>query len=84
MRNKQHSRCGTTEDAALRAELRETHAALIAAFARFNAVSEPELIDDAIYEINAVQARYNYLHRMIREHSNAAACHAVSEAEGSI
>ena len=45
--------------------------ALRAAYARFNAAAEPELIDACIYEINAAQARCGYYLRLIRESGGA-------------
>ncbi len=37
------------------------------AYGDFNATLEPELIECCIYEINALQARYAYLLRQIKE-----------------
>lgn len=55
-------------------ELDETRLALSEAYARFNGASEPELIDACIYEINAIQARYSFLLRRVREQGGQAAC----------
>lgn len=54
-------------------ELGTARAALRAAYGRFNAAAEPELIDACIYEINAAQARCGYYLRLIREAGGAAA-----------
>lgn len=84
MRNDHRPQRGTAQDAALRDELKEACAERDAAFARFNAASEPELIDAAVYEINAAQSRYDYLHRVMRERGGAAAFHAESASEGGV
>lgn len=52
------------------------------AHARFNDTVESELIDACIYEINAVESRYNYLLRMIKERGGAAA--AIAYTEGNV
>lgn len=43
--------------------LRETRALIAQAYAGFNAVSDGELVESYIYEIQALQARYSYLLR---------------------
>ena len=60
-------------------ELSDTRFALSQAYAFFNRVTEPELIDSSIFEINAVQARYNYLLRAIKERGGIAACKTYTE-----
>ena len=60
-------------------ELSDTRFALSQAFDRFNNTTEPELIDACIFEISAVQARYNYLLRIIKEHGGESACKCYSE-----
>ena len=55
-------------------ELSDTRFALSQAYAYFNRVTEPELVDASIFEIRAAQARYNYLLRVIKEHGGEAAC----------
>ncbi len=45
----------------------KTQEALNQARIDFNFVSAPELIDASVYEINSLQARYNYLLRRLRE-----------------
>jgi len=53
------------------------------AYGRFNVTVEPELVDACIYEINAIQARYDYLLRQIKERGGEAAFKAYSE-EGAV
>lgn len=47
----------------LRRELQDAALALRCAYDRFNHVTAPELVEASIYEINSLQARYNYLLR---------------------
>ncbi len=54
-------------------ELTELHGALTAAYMRFDATTEPELVDACVYEINAAQSRYNYMLRRIKEEGGEAA-----------
>ena len=56
----------------LQQELYLTGQALKEAYEKFNYVSEPELVEACVYEINALKARYNYLLRCIKERSGAA------------
>ena len=37
--------------------------------ARFNMATEGELIDQCVYELNALQSRYTYFLRLIRENA---------------
>jgi len=59
------------ENADERSELMEalavTRTALEGARMCFEFASEPELVDATVYEINSLQARYNYLLRRARE-----------------
>lgn len=59
-----------TQTAHLRAALSATHRDLTRAYAQFDTVTAPELVDACVYEINAVEARYNYLLRRIKEEGN--------------
>ena len=52
-----------TERLELEEELRHTREQLQRAFRAFNQVTDPDLIEAWNYEINAQQARYNYLLR---------------------
>ena len=54
-------------------ELSDTRFALSQAFDRFNNTTEPELVDACIFEINATQARYSYLLRVIKERGGESA-----------
>ena len=60
-------------------ELNDTHFALTQAYARFDRTTEPELVEACVYEINAVQARYNYLLRVIKERGGRAAAGLYTE-----
>ena len=63
-------------------ELSSLRDALTAAYTRFNAATEPELVDACVYEINAAQSRYNYQLRLIKEHGGEAAFKAYSGQAG--
>lgn len=63
-------------------ELSDLRGALAAAYMRFDAATEPELVDACVYEINAAQSRYNYQLRLIKERGGEAAVKAYSEREG--
>ncbi len=47
--------------------LRQTQALLNGANMRFNMVTQPELIEECVYEINALRARHAYYMRRLRE-----------------
>lgn len=51
----------------LQLELRDTAQALRRAYERFNYACEPELVESCVYEINALQAKYNYLLRVAKQ-----------------
>ena len=71
-------RCDIARDASMQdlfSELSDTRVALSQAYARFNAVCEPELV----YEINAELSRYDYLLRQIKERGGRAVCKTCSE-----
>ena len=63
-------------------ELSDLHDSLAAAYMRFDAATEPELVDACVYEINAAQSRYNYQLRLIKERGGEAAFKAYSDREG--
>ena len=70
-------RCDVARDASMQdlfSELRDTRA-----YARFNAVCAPELVDACVYEINAELSRYDYLLRQIKERSGEAVYKTCSE-----
>lgn len=56
-----------SEEERLRLELKETKLALDAAYSTLQNVTEPELIDSAIYQMKAIQSRYTFLTRKYRE-----------------
>lgn len=45
----------------LQSELEQTQNALESAYSVFQNVTDPDLIDSSIYEINAIQIRYKFL-----------------------
>ena len=47
--------------------LAHTRTQINQAYAGFNTASDDDLIESYVYEINALQARYNYLLRRIKE-----------------
>lgn len=70
MRKIQHFRHSTPRRSDMQPlfdDLNNTRSALECAYARFDASTEPELVEASIYEINAAQARYNYLLRLVKE-----------------
>ncbi len=48
-------------------EIQRTQLALETAYSNFDNATEPELIDSFIYEMNAIQQRYQYLMQQIKE-----------------
>ena len=53
----------TAQRAELEKSLEETRLLMAQAYAGFNAVTDQELVESFIYEIQALQARYSYLLR---------------------
>ena len=47
--------------------LTQTRALIAQAYQGFNAVRDPDLIESYVYEINALQSRYSYLLRRLKE-----------------
>lgn len=47
--------------------LQHTRALINQAYSGFNTASDHDLIDSYVYEINALQCRYNYLLRRVKE-----------------
>ncbi len=45
----------------------QTRVEINQAYAGFNMQTDPDLIDSHVYEINALQSRYSYLVRRLRE-----------------
>ena len=50
----------------------QTRVQLNQAYAQFNLHSDPDLVDACVYEINALQSRYAYLLRRLKELDGAA------------
>ena len=48
-------------------ELRSASMQLQRTYAHFDRTADPDLIDACVYEINALQARYSYLLRRVKE-----------------
>lgn len=48
-------------------QIQRTQLALETAYSNFDNVVDPELIDSFIYEVNAIQQRYQYLMQQIKE-----------------
>ena len=59
--------------------LQDTRFALAQAYVRFDNTTEPELVDACIFELNALQSRYNYLLRLVKESGGIAAARIYSE-----
>ena len=75
-------RCDVARDSSLQelfTDLSEMRFALSQAYPRFNSAVEPELVDACVFEINAIQSRYNYLLRVIKESGGEAECRICSE-----
>ena len=47
--------------------MRATRAQLNHAYAQFNLYSDPDLVDACVYEINALQSRYSYYVRQVKQ-----------------
>lgn len=63
----------TKKDDPLLLELAKTKIELETAYSNFENVTDPDLIDSSIYEVNAVQQRYKYLLRHIKSDETDAA-----------
>lgn len=50
-------------------ELDKTRVALEVAYSNFENVIDPDLIDSCIFEVNAIQQKYRFLLREIKEQS---------------
>lgn len=56
----------------LMAGMRETRDQLNFAYAQFNTYTDPDLVDACVYQINALQSRYSYFVRQIKQLEAAA------------
>lgn len=54
------------ERAMLAGELEETCFAIHRTYAQFNSAGDPDLIEAAVFELKAEQARYSYLFRRLK------------------
>ena len=55
------------EMAVLKEGLERTRTLINKAYSGFNATKDPDLIESYVFEINALQARYTYLLRRVKE-----------------
>ena len=51
-------------------ELRSTQIALECVYSQFENVTDPDLIDACIYQINAIHKKYKYLLNLIKKYEN--------------
>lgn len=65
--NKKQSLLKNNEYMDLIAELEKTQNALESAYSVFENVTEPDLIDCSIYQINAIQLRYKFLLERVKQ-----------------
>ena len=63
---------GEEERQALMEGLLQTRLLINQAYAGFNSTHDPDLIESYVFEINALQARYSYLLRRVKELEEAA------------
>lgn len=61
-------------------ELNQVRLDLEDARTRFNQATERELIEQTVFELNALQARYTYFLRLMREHEGVDAHQSSGEA----
>ncbi len=54
-------------------DIERTKGDLARAYNRFDYTVEPELVEACVYEISAIQSRYSYLMRKVKEQCAAAA-----------
>ena len=47
--------------------MKQTRNQLNYAYAQFNIYSDPDLVDACVYEINALQSRYSYYVRQVKQ-----------------
>ncbi len=64
----------TYEEKYLLSELEQTKNALAAAYSNFEYVTDPDLIDSCIYQVNSAQKRYKFLLERAREANIAISC----------
>ena len=64
---RRHNRLREAERQELMTSLAHTRTQINQAYGGFNSVSDSDLIESYVFEINALQARYNYLLRRVKE-----------------
>ena len=70
LRRRENEREGTRR--VLLEGLSQTRALIAQAYQGFNDACDPDLIESYVFEINALQARYSYLLRRVKELEEAA------------
>ncbi len=68
----------TYEEKYLLSELEQTRNALAAAYSNFEYVTDPDLIDSCIYQVNSAQKRYKFLLERAREANLEVRCEVIS------
>lgn len=74
MKTKKKNECVSYEEKYLASELLQTRNALAAAYSNFENVTDPDLIDSCIYQVNSVQKRYKFLLARAKEANLAVLC----------
>ena len=64
---KRRERAEDTERRALLEGLGQPRSLIAQAYAGFNAAKDPDLIESYVFEIKALQSRYDYLLRRVKE-----------------
>lgn len=64
---KKHKSPVSYEEKYLLKELEQTRNALAAAYSSFEYVTDPDLIDSCIFQVNSAQERYKYLLKRAKE-----------------
>ena len=64
---KRRERAEDTVRRSLLEGLGQTRSLIAQAYASFNTAKDPDLIESYVFEINALQARYSYLLRRVKE-----------------
>ena len=70
---RRRARAVEEERRALMESLAQTRALIAQAYGGFNMARDADLIESYIFEVNALQARYSYLLRQVKELDGAAA-----------
>ena len=70
--------CMTYEEKSLISELEQTKNALAAAYSSFENVTDPDLIDSCIYQVNSAQKRYKFLLERAKEANLTIKCEIIN------